>query len=140
MIRPVLVLVGLSAAFLMVNSMVGYHQVYGVLYGAFALMAIMVSLTFLWLWVRRATPLASGMFFGWAGAAGVMGWWWSYNQFENPSWMIENPFLFVLLALYFVGAILHFQVIWQSFGIKSRTYLAPVVGSVVVSVLLQLTL
>lgn len=135
--QPIFVLVSVTAAFLILNALLGYSRTYAILYGAFTLMAVMVSLTFFWLWVRRATPLAMGMFFGWAGAAGVMGWWWSFNLFGQPEWMSDSPHLFALLALYFVGAILHFQVIWHSFGNKSRTYLVPVLISVALSVGVQ---
>ena len=41
-------------------------------YRAMTLMAAMISLTFLWLWARRATPLALGMSLSWAGASSVM--------------------------------------------------------------------
>ena len=97
----------------------------------------MVSLTFLWLWARRATPLAMGMFFGWAGAAAIMGWWWSYNLFGHPDRMADNPALFILLSIYFVGAILHFKVIATSFGVKGRSYLVPVALSLAGSIMVR---
>ena len=135
--QPICTLAILTILFFSMNAVLGYNRSYAILYGAFTLLAVMVSLTFFWLWLRRATPLALGMFIGWAGAAGVMGWWWSFNVFHQPSWMQDSPVLFVMLALYFVGAILHFQVIWHSFGIKRRTYLLPVLVSLCVSILIQ---
>jgi hypothetical protein len=65
------------SAMLVIYAALGYEAAYEISYGAFTLMAAMVSLTFLWVWMQRATPLAVGMSFGWAGAASVMGWWWT---------------------------------------------------------------
>ena len=137
MIQPIMLLVAVSAAFLVSNKVLGYDRSYAIGYGAFTLMAVLVSATFLWLWVKRATPLAMGMFFGWAGAAGVMGWWWSFNLLGHPVWMVANPELFLLLSAYFVGAVLHFKVIWQSFGWKGRGYWYPVVACLGLSVLMH---
>ncbi|MCV6594194.1 MAG: hypothetical protein OIF48_14655 [Silicimonas sp.] len=137
MMRVMLVLGGLCAAFLGADAGLGYGRAYAIGYGAFTFMALMVAVTFFWLWRRRATPLAMGMFFGWAGAAGVMGWWWSYSLFEAPGWMVESPVLFLFLSLYFMGALLHFQVIWHSFGGRGVGFLWPVGLSLAASVLLQ---
>ena len=137
MTQSITFLIVISAAFLTSNAVLGYDRTYSVGYGAFTLMAAMVSLTFLWLWARRATPLAMGMFFGWAGAAAIMGWWGVYNLLGHPAGMIDSPALFLLLAVYFVGAILHFKVIATSFGVKGRSYLVPVVASLLGSVLVQ---
>ncbi len=137
MIHPILLLIAVSAAFLISNRFLGYDRSYAIGFGAFTLMAFLVAATFLWLWIKRATPLAMGMFFGWAGAAGVLGWWWSFKLFEHPAWMVANPGLFLLLAAYFVGAVLHFKVIWHSFGWKGAGYLYPVLACLAVSVLLQ---
>ena len=137
MIQPIFTLIAISAAFLTSNALLGYDHTYSVGYGAFTLMAAMVSLTFLWLWARRATPLAMGMFFGWSGAAAIMGWWWFYNLLGKPDRMADNPTLFLLLSIYFVGAILHFKVIATSFGVKGRSYLVPVAASLLGSVLVK---
>ena len=137
MIQPIIILVAVSVAFLVSNAFIGYDRSYAIGYGALALMAAMVSLTFLWLWVRRATPLAMGMFFGWAGAASVIGWWWLFYLHGHPHWMVEDPVPFVLLSVYFVGAILHFKVIWQSFGMDGSGYYIPVAASFALSVLAQ---
>ena len=137
MIQPIAFLIAVSAIFLISNAVLGYDRTYAVGYGAFALMAAMVSVTFLWLWVRRATPLAIGMFFGWGGAASVMAWWWMYALLGHPVAMVDSPLLFLLLSVYFVGAILHFKVIATSFGIRGRTYLVPVGASLLGSVAVQ---
>ena len=111
----------------------GYEVTYRVGYGAFSLLAAMISVTFLWLWRRRATPLALGMGFGWAGAASVMGWWWMYHLFGRPVDMEAHPLLFALLSIYFVGAVMHFSVIGRSFGWWQHGYLVPVACAVAAS-------
>lgn len=108
----------------------GYRAVYLIGYGAVALMALMIAATFLWLWVVRATPLALGMAFSWAGAGLVLGWWWLFHVLEQPRWGLENPFLFNFLSLYVVGAVLHFSVIQRSFGQSGMAFLMPVLGAV----------
>ena len=126
MIQPLIMLAAVSLAALISNEMLGYELAYEIGYGVFTLMAAMISATFLWLWMRRATPLAIGMFFGWAGASGVLGWLWVYRLLEHPSWMVKNPLLFIFLSVYFVGAMLHFEVIGRSFGLDERVYYLPV--------------
>ena len=137
MIQPLILLVAISAAFMVVNQTLGYRMSFDIGYGAFTLMAMMISATFLWLWMRRATPLAMGMAFGWAGAASVMGWWWMYNLLSKPPVVIDSPLMYLLLSVYFVGAILHFQVIWQTFGARNRLYILPIAVCVAASVLAQ---
>ncbi|NNE81261.1 MAG: hypothetical protein HKN18_13420 [Silicimonas sp.] len=133
--QPLILLAATVLVFLALNHTLDYQDSYEIGYGAFTLMAAMISLTFLWLWARRATPLAMGMFFGWGGAASIMGWWWIFQILHQPPWMTENPLLLGLLSIYFVGAILHFQVIGRSFGLSERVFIVPVAGSVLVSVL-----
>lgn len=134
MIRPILLLCLISALFLMAYGALGYEVAYRVGYGAFALMAVLIAGTFLWLWARRATPLALGMAFGWAGAASVMGWWWVYNLTGHAVWMEESPVLFGCLSLYFVGAILHLQVIGRSFELPERAPIFAFIGTLAASV------
>lgn len=121
------------AALLSLYMSFGYEVAYRIGYGAFSLLAAMISVTFLWLWRCRATPLALGMAFGWAGAASVMGWWWLYHLLDRPREMLESPLLFALLSLYFVGALMHFAVIGRSFGWGRNGYLMPVICAVCVS-------
>ena len=116
----------------------GYRATYQLAYGAFTLMAAMISLTFLWLWAVRATPLALGMSFSWAGAASVVGWWWMYNLFSQPDAMFEHSVLFLFLSFYFVGAILHFAVIERSFMKHSSYFIWPVLASILLSALARM--
>ena len=117
-------------------TLLGYRATYLIGYGAFTLMAATISLTFVWLWRRRATPLAMGMAFSWAGAASVMGWWWLFNAFHAPTWMQDSEFLFPFLSIYFLGAVLHFEVIAQSFGARRWSFLVPIALCVFTSVLI----
>ena len=122
-----------TTGMLLIYALLGYQAAYEIGYGAFTVMAAMVSLTFLWLWMQRATPLAMGMAFGWAGAASVMGWWWVYNLLDGPVQMQGNAALFVCLSVYFVGAVLHFAVIGRSLGVDRMLWGLPVVMAVAVS-------
>ena len=140
MTQAILILLSLLAAFLTGDAWLGYEPIYQTAYGALTMMAAMISLTFLWLWARRATPLALGMSFSWAGASSVLGWWWIYRLLEAPAAMVDSAALFVFLALYFCGAVLHFAVIGRSFGAPRLTFLLPILGAVGVSVLIQLIL
>ncbi|MEM9709468.1 MAG: hypothetical protein AAF871_11820 [Pseudomonadota bacterium] len=127
------ILLGLSFLF-------GFGTAYAIGYGAITLMAVAISLTFLWLWYKRTTPLALGMSFSWAGAASVMGWWWLYALLDRPAVLLENDLLLFFLALYCVGAILHFTVIQASLSLPRIAYAVPVVGSVALSAALYIYL
>ena len=126
MTQPVLLLLLCIFCFKLADAYFGYRIVYVVSYGAFALLAAIIALTFFWLWLRRSTPLALGMAFGWLGAASVMAWWWLFNLLDRPDAMVENSALFLFLSVYFVGAILHLEVFGRSFGIPKRLTLLPV--------------
>ncbi|NRA99661.1 MAG: hypothetical protein HRU32_07565 [Rhodobacteraceae bacterium] len=126
-----------AAGFIWGELVLGYQTVYQIGYGALMLMGLMISGTFLWLWAERATPLALGMSFSWAGAAGVMGWWWTFNVLGEPSVMIDSELLFLLLSLYIVGAILHFAVIARSMALPNYAQALPVVVAALVATLIQ---
>lgn len=123
-------LVLLIGLFQVGHALLGYDTVYRIAYGAIALMALMISGTFLWLYVLRATPLALGMAYSWAGAGFVLGWWWVYHLSGQSDALRESPALFNLLPFYFVGAVLHFAVIHRSFGRHGATFLWPIAGAV----------
>lgn len=112
---------------------VGYDAVFQIGFGAITLMGLMIALTFLWLYIQRATPLALGMAYSWCGASLVLGWWWLYVMLGKPEAMALNALLFAPLALYLSGAILHFSVIHRSFGWHGAAFLAPVLGAVMCS-------
>lgn len=121
-----------AAAILAVRT-VGYEQAVLIAYGAIALMALMISATFLWLWQVRATPLALGMSLSWAGSGLTIGWWWLMHIADNPAWGREAAALFLFLSLLISGAVLHFSVIQGTFGLRGIVFLWPVFGAVLVS-------
>ena len=128
--KPALALLLATAAGLIAFSYFrGYDAAYDLAYGAIVAMAFSISATFFWLWRERATPLALGMGFSWAGATGVMGWWWVYSILGKPGMMVESRLLFLFVSCYFVGALLHFQVIVRSLGWRSVTVLVPLVAA-----------
>jgi len=116
----------------------GYDAIYQIGYGAITLMSLMISLTFLWLYFQRATPLALGMAYSWSGASLVLGWWWIYALAGEPVVMAESPLHFAPLALYLSGALLHFSVINRSFGSHGANFLWPVLVAVTLSTLIYL--
>ncbi len=137
--KQAICLVALIGALLMMcNAVLGYEPTYQIAYGALTLMAAMISLTFLWLWSRRATPRARGMSLSWAGTTSVLGWWWVFNLMGDPAPMVDSGALFLFLSLYFAGAILHFAVIQRSFGVKTHLFPVPVIAAIVFSLGLRL--
>jgi hypothetical protein len=138
MMKPFLLWLLVVALFETAAFVLGYKLTYQVGYGAFSILALIISATFLWLWVKRSTPLALGMAIGWSGAAGVMSWWWIYNILEKPVWMQANPVLFIFLSLYLVGALLHLEVIGRSFELPLATTLAPIAGAFLISFLVAI--
>ena len=109
---------------LMAYRLLGYEMTYRIAYAAITVMGLLIAGTFVWLWVMRATPLALGMVFSWTGGALVMAWWWAYNFLGRPEAMRESPVLFVFLAFYIAGAILHFVVIQGTLHLPRPIYAA----------------
>ena len=138
--QAVFLVITVAAAFLAAYLGLGYEATYRIGYGALTLMAAMISATFLMLWVARATPLALGMAFSWAGTSCVLGWWWLFNLLGRPMPMTESGILFGFLSLYFVGAILHFMVMQRSFGLAPGSFVVPVLLSILASGLLHATI
>lgn len=112
---------------------VGYQAIVQIGFGAITLMGLMIALTFLWLYLQRATPLALGMAYSWFGASLVLGWWWIYALLGAPDVMTASALHFTPLAVYLSGAVLHFSVIHRSFGLQGAAFLAPVLGAVMCS-------
>ena len=133
MIQALLLVASISIVFIASHASLGYEPTYQIAYGALTLMAAMISLTFLWLWGRRATPLALGMSLSWAGTASVLGWWWIFNLIGKPNTMVESGALFLFLSFYFAGAILHFAVIQRSFGAAGHFFPIPAILAIALS-------
>ena len=134
--RYAILLLGMTASLFVGTSVAfGYDRAYVVAFGVVVALALSISGTFFWLWLSRATPLALGMGFSWLGTTGVLGWWWVFQLLHNPPVMRDNAGLFIFVAAYFVGAILHFQVIRRSLGLRSYVLLLPLGGAVVAALL-----
>ncbi len=138
MTKPIFLGATIAAVFVIADLLWGYTVVFRIGHGLFVILALVISGTFLWLWVRRSTPLALGMAFGWAGAASITAWWWVRNLLDRPDWMRESPVLLLCLSLYLVGAILHLEVIGRSFSLSRVTTFAPVYAAIVLSVMIAL--
>ena len=116
MSRTILLTLGIYVALSTVNRTLGFDVAYDLGYGAISLLAIVISVTFAWLYRVRATPMAMGMALSWAGCHGLVGYWWVYNQVgRKPSTLLEYDVLFAFIALYFTGAILHLSVISKAY-------------------------
>lgn len=111
---------GLLAGFWGLQAAAGFDVAARLAYSGLTGLAATIAATFLWLWRERATPLALGMAFSWAGAASVTGWWSWARGLDNADWMRGHPALFLCLALYMTGAILHFAVIGRSLDRRAR--------------------
>ncbi|OIP82994.1 MAG: hypothetical protein AUK37_08105 [Rhodobacterales bacterium CG2_30_65_12] len=104
--------------------------------GAMALMALMIAATFLWLWFERATPLALGMVYSWAGAALFIGGGWALALSGQAAWPAFAHVAVLVQGLYLVGALLHFAVIHRSFGFHGASFLWPMALALGLSALL----
>ena len=60
-------------------------------------------------------------------------WWWGLNLSGQALPVIHPQATSVILAIGFVGALLHFAVIHRSFGFHGAGFLWPVLVSLVVS-------
>ncbi len=118
-----------SAAFLAVHAGFGYPAAIGIGYGAIMVMSTLIAATFLWLWWQRTTPLALGMAMSWAGTASVTGWWWAAALAGRPEAMSGNGALLPFLSLQIAGAVLHFDVMQTSMGLRRRVFVLPVVAA-----------
>lgn len=108
------------AALWLLQAAMGFRVAAQLAYAGLTALALAIAGTFLWLWRERATPLALGMAFSWAGAASVTGWWSWARTLDHGEWMRGHPALFFCLALYMTGAILHFAVIGRSLDRTAR--------------------
>ncbi len=111
------------------KAVAGHDAVVEIVYGAIALMSLMISGTFLWLWGERATPLALGMSFSWLGAGLFSGGFWLVDLLQLAPGAWSEDAALVALAVYIVGALLHFAVIHRSFGRHGMAFLWPVLAA-----------
>ena len=128
--KQALMLLALAVGLLELGQILfGVETIRLVVYGAIAMMALMIAGTFLWLWVERATPLALGMVLSWTGGGVFAGWWWISELSGGAGWTEVPHGTVAVQALYLVGASLHFAVIQRSFGHHGVRFLVPIVGA-----------
>lgn len=84
-------------------------------YGITSILSGVTAVTFLWLHLRRATPLALGMAFSWAGASLVLASWWFDGVYRGRWPILDTNLPFFFVALHVCGAILHLAVVVASF-------------------------
>ena len=120
----VLVMLALEAG----KHLASHDLVIETVYGAIAMMALLISATFLWLWRERATPLALGMAFSWLGTGLYAGGFWVVDLLGLPVGLGSDHTVLMVLAVCIVGALLHFAVIHRSFGRHGMGFLWPVVA------------
>lgn len=111
--RQALWLMGAAAAAIaLAAAVLGTERTAAMGFAAVAAMASLFAGTFLWLWWVRATPLALGMAFSWAGVAVAA-------AAAGPALPLPA------LPLLAVGAVLHFAVMRSSMGLPRRAAAAP---------------
>ena len=116
MSRSILLVLGVYVTLTTLDRTLGYNAAHDIGYAVISLLAIVIAVVFAWLWRVRATPMAMGMALSWAGAHGFVGYWWVYDQLRrDPATYFEHDILFVFLALYFSGAVLHLSVISKAY-------------------------
>lgn len=116
MIHAILLFLGAYAGLATLDRTIGFSVAYDIGYAAISLMAVVISVTFAWLYRVRATPMALGMSVSWAGCFGLVGYWWVFSQIGRPPiTYAEHDILFAFVALYAVGAVLHLNVISQAY-------------------------
>ncbi len=128
MIRATLIFAGSGSAFLLLDRVWGVEVAFFVAFGLITAMALMIAVTFLWLYYTRATPLALGMSISWAGTAAFKGWWWISYMVSTPDAMRQSAAVLTFLALSFVGAVMHFTVIKRSMGVSGTVFALPIIG------------
>lgn len=125
--ESILLFLGCWVGLTTLDQVFTYEAAYDVGYGAVALLALLISVTFSWLWRVRATPLAAGMALSWLGCAGVIGYWWIFSQMQRgPQEGFERELLLMFVALYLGGGIMHLRVISGAHWAGLRAFWAAV--------------
>lgn len=115
----------LWAAFHLTSELASFRVAAAIGFAATALIAVANCFTFLWLWYVRATPLALGMAFSWAGQAALSLWWFTTGMPGKVLWLGQDPTLFLFVSVYIVGGALHISVIQNSSGARRAGVIWP---------------
>ena len=131
---PLMLFAAFWAGLVGLDQTLGYDTAYDAGYGAIALDAMVIAGTFGWLWHIRATPMALGMAVSWLGCAGLVGYWWVFNQIGRPPAPgLEKQALWPFLSLYLAGAVGHLRVIANAYGGGRSLFLGGSCGVLAVS-------
>lgn len=136
--QAMLLVAGICLALGLGAALAGPAALFVVLWGALALMALLIAATFFWLYRARATPLALGMALSWLGAGLFAGWGWATGLAGVPGQALPLAATLAGLALSLAGAVLHFAVIQRSFGFRGLRFLWPVALALGLSALIYL--
>ncbi len=115
----------LLAAFLAVDALIGHRFAVAVGLAAVSVIAVFNSITFMWLWHVRATPLALGMALSWTAAGTI--WWYLGGMPFRPDWLHQDGVFFAFLALFIVGGGLHVAVIHRSAETRATLLVWPAI-------------
>lgn len=126
------------AIFLAVSLRFGDDASFAVAYGMVAAMALVISVSFFWLWYNRATPLALGMALCKLGSATLLAWYALYRVLDKAPVMIDHKALTVFIGLYFVGAAHHFAVMQRTMRANLAVFVLPVILTVFLLIALLL--
>ncbi len=121
--------------FVVMSHQFGHDTSFAIAYGMVASMALVISVSFFWLWYNRATPLALGMALCKLGSATLLAWYAIYRALDRTPIMNNHEVMGLFIGLYFVGAAHHFAVIRKSVGINAFMITAPVIAAIVLLIL-----
>ena len=125
-----------ALAFVLLSALLGFFgngPVYLIAYGTVCIWAAHISLTFAYAYFKNRDNLALAMAVSWAGTATVQGWWWVFNLFGNPGWMIGHWGLYVGIALYMAGQYHHFRTFRMTLNLPRGADWAALVSGFAIS-------
>lgn len=126
--QAILLTLALWAGFWLAAMTIDMRLAAAIGFAATLLIAAVNSVTFLWLWHVRATPLALGMAVSWAGQAALSALWCFTGMPDAGRWLDWAGPIFLFLSMYIVGGGLHIAVIQNSTGSMRTAAIWPVIA------------
>ena len=117
----------LLIVFLIIDQTLGFPLAMSIGFAATLAIAACNSITFLWLWYVRATPLALGMALNWIGQAAITLWWFTGGLHQRLDWLPQSEAIFSCLAIYLVGGAFHVTVIQRSIETRATRLVWPLI-------------
>jgi hypothetical protein len=130
--QAIFLALALWAAFYFIVEVLDFRLAAAIGFSATMLIAAVNSLTFLWLWYARTTPLALGMALSWAGQAAISAWWFATGMPGKGVWLDQDPLIFLFLSIYIVGGGIHIAVIQNSAGSTRTAAIWPLMAIVAI--------